>query len=225
MRLAGWQASGFSPEIVVTVDRSGQVVTEPLAGTRRLDGVADADISRFNELFSDIKETHEHAISVRLSLEEMRAVCDPRSVHVHGLMERKLRGSVQHLASTVRGRLREDQNPWHAFAALFPAVTASGIPKREAFEEICRLEPDRRGIYAGAILRVDHDGAFEAALVLRSLLGTGKRSWLQAGAGIVRGSEPERELTETSEKLASVAPWVVRRRDHGLDGRSEHELG
>lgn len=213
MRLGGWQVSGFSPEIVVTVDRHRHVVTEPLAGTRRLDGVDQVDRSRFNELYSDIKETHEHAISVRLALDEMREVCDVSSVYVHGLMERKLRGSVQHLASTVRGKLREDRNPWHAFANLFPAVTASGVPKREAFAEICRLEKVRRGLYAGAILRVNHDGALEAALVLRSLLGRGGSSWLQAGAGIVSGSRPERELTETNEKLASVAPWVVRRRE------------
>ena len=217
LRLGGWQASGFSPEVVVTVDRHGQVVTEPLAGTRRLDGVEHEDRNRFNELYSDTKETHERAISVRLSLDEMREVCEPSSVCVQGFMERKLRGSVQHLASTVCGKLRADLNAWHAFATLFPAVTASGIPKQQAFEEICRLEQTRRGLYAGAVLRVNHDGPFEAALVLRSLLGRGASSWLQAGAGIVSGSRPERELTETSEKMASVAPWVVRK--HMVEGQ------
>lgn len=211
MRLAGWQASGFSPEIVLSVDRHGYVTTEPLAGTRRLDGVAEEDLSRFNELYSDSKETHEHAISVRLSLEEMREVCDPASVAVRQFMERKERGSVQHLASTVCGELCADCNAWHAFASLFPAVTASGIPKREAFAEIRRYEKESRGLYAGAILRVSHDGALDAALVLRSLLGHEQQAWLQAGAGVVGASHPERELTETSEKLGSVAPWVVRR--------------
>src|SRR5690606_5242479 len=131
------------------------------------------------------KETHEHAISVRLSLEEMREVCEPSSVSVRQFMERKVRGSVQHLASTVCGELRSDQNAWHAFASLFPAVTASGIPKREAFLQIRRHEAASRGLYAGAILRVDHDGALDAALVLRSLLGHGQQAWLQAGAGVV----------------------------------------
>lgn len=211
MRLAGWQASGFSPEIVLSVDRHGYVTTEPLAGTRRLDGVAADDLTRFNELYSDPKETHEHAISVRLSFEEMREVCDPASVAVRQFMERKERGSVQHLASTVCGELHADCNAWHAFASLFPAVTASGIPKREAFAEIRRHEKESRGLYAGAILRVSYDGAMDAALVLRSLLGHDQKAWLQAGAGVVSASHPERELIETSEKLASVAPWVVRR--------------
>lgn len=211
LNLGGWQASGFSPEIVVSVDKHGQVITEPLAGTRRLDGLAKEDLSRFNELYSDPKETHEHAISVRLSFEEMREVCDPLSVAVRQFMERKERGSVQHLASTVCGELSASSNAWHAFASLFPAVTASGIPKRESFAEIRRHEATSRGLYAGAILRVDHDGTLDAALVLRSLLGHGQQAWLQAGAGVVSASHPERELIETSEKLGSVAPWVVER--------------
>lgn len=210
MRLGGWQASGFSPEIVLSVDKHRQVITEPLAGTRRLDGVAAEDLSRFNELYSDPKETHEHAISVRLSFEEMKEVCEPSSVAVREFMQRKERGSVQHLASTVHGELRADRNAWHAFASLFPAVTASGIPKRESFAEIRRHEVASRGLYAGAILRVDHDGSLDAALVLRSLLGQGQQAWLQAGAGVVSASHPERELIETSEKLGSVAPWVVK---------------
>ena len=210
LRLGGWQASGFSPEIVLSVDPHGLVTTEPLAGTHRLDGLADEDLSRFNELYSDPKETHEHAISVRLSVEEMHEVCEPSSVAVRQFMERKVRGSVQHLASTVCGELRADYNAWHAFVSLFPAVTASGIPKREAFAEIRRHEATSRGLYAGAVLRVDHDGTLDAALVLRSLLGHNQQAWLQAGAGVVSASHPERELTETTEKLGSVAPWVVK---------------
>lgn len=211
LQLAGWQASGFSPEIVVSVDKQGRVTTEPLAGTRRLDGVMAQDLSRFNELYRDPKETHEHAISVRLSVEEMLAVCEPASVVVQQFMERKERGSVQHLASTVCGQLNAQNNAWHAFASLFPAVTASGIPKRESFAEIRRHEKDSRGLYAGAVLRIDHDGALDAALVLRSLLGHQQAAWLQAGAGVVSASNPQRELTETTEKLSSVAPWVVKR--------------
>lgn len=110
----------------------------------------------------------------------------------------------------MRGKLGTNFNAWHAFASLFPAVTASGIPKREAFAEISRFEKNRRGLYAGAILRADSDGTLDAALVLRSLLGHQQESWLQAGAGVVKGSQPERELTETSEKFASISPWVVR---------------
>lgn len=138
LNLGGWRAAGFSPEVVLSVDPNRHVVTEPLAGTRRMDGMAEEDLSRFAQLYRDPKETHEHAISVRLSFDEIEQVCEPSSIGVRRFMERKARGSVQHLASTVTGQLRENCNAWHAFASLFPAVTASGIPKKEAFAEIRR---------------------------------------------------------------------------------------
>lgn len=210
LKLGGWEASGLSPEIVLSVDRDRMVTTEPLAGTRSRNGQADEDQARFTELCRDPKEIHEHAISVRLSVDEVGEVCEPSSIAVHQFMKRKDRGSVQHLGSTVRGKLRDDRNIWDAFSSLFPAVTASGIPKCEAFSEIRRHESGSRGLYAGAILRVDHDGAIDAALVLRSLLGNGQEAWLQAGAGVVSASDPDRELAETTEKLGSIAPWVVK---------------
>ena len=209
MKLGGWQASGFSPEIVMSLDRNRIVTTEPLAGTCRRDGFARDDFSRFSKLYSDPKETHEHAISVYLSTSEIKEVCDDSSIAIRQFMERKERGSVQHLASTICGKLKQGLNAWDAFAHIFPAVTASGIPKKAAFKEIRRSEKESRGLYAGAILHVDYHGTLDAALVLRSLLGHEGSAWLQAGAGIVSYSKPERELTETSEKLSSIAPWVV----------------
>lgn len=209
LSLPGWNATGFSPEIVLAVDEQGEVATQPLAGTRRMEGDAERDKDIFNELFKDPKETHEHAISVRLSVDEMEAVCATDSVSVRQFMSRKQRGSVQHLASRVCGQLKENCNAWHAFESLFPAVTASGIQKQAAFSEIRRRERSSRGLYAGAVLRLDHTGAMDAALVLRSILGKGDQSWLQAGAGVVLDSTPQRELTETSEKLTSISPWVV----------------
>jgi len=212
MALPGWKATGFSPEIVLSVDAEGEVATQPLAGTRRMEGDVQQDINIFNELFKDPKETHEHAISVRLSVDEMEAVCEPESVSVRQFMTRKQRGSVQHLASKVGGKLKPECNSWHAFESLFPAVTASGIQKQAAFSEIRRRELSSRGLYAGAVMRLDHTGAMDAALVLRSIIGKGDQSWLQAGAGVVLDSTPQRELTETSEKLASISPWVVEKR-------------
>lgn len=209
MNLQGWKATGFSPEIILSVDEERKVVTQPLAGTRRMEGNIEQDNSIFDELIKDPKETHEHAISVRLSVDEIEAVCEPESVSVYQFMTRKQRGSVQHLASKVVGKLKSECNSWHAFESLFPAVTASGIQKQAAFSEIRRREPSSRGLYAGAVMRLDHTGAMDAALVLRSLMGKGGKSWLQAGAGIVLDSTPQRELTETSEKLASISPWVV----------------
>ena len=93
---------------------------------------------------------------------------------------------------------------------LFPSITASGIPKAPALEAIYRLEPQRRELYSGAVLMADSGGALEAALALRSIFAEGDRAWIRAGAGIVGQSRPDREFEETCEKLASVAPFVVR---------------
>lgn len=208
LRLGGWEAAGFSPEIVVRVSADGEVATQPLAGTRAFDNSA-FDVTRRAELYRDAKEVFEHAISVRLSAAELAAVCAPGTVRVTDFMSVKERGSVQHLASDVVGRLADGRTPWDAFAALFPAVTASGIPKAEACDMIRRTEPGERGLYSGAVQTVDSDGAIDAALVLRSVFRRDSRTWLRAGAGIVAQSTPERELEETVEKLRSVSRFLV----------------
>ncbi|MFZ6764986.1 salicylate synthase [Pseudoroseomonas sp. WGS1072] len=206
---SGFGAAGFSPETVVEVDAAGCVSTQPLAGTRALgaDEGRNAELTR--ELLRDPKEVAEHAVSVKLAFEELEPICAEGSVAVSEFMAVARRGSVQHLASRLGGRLRQGRSAWHAFQALFPAVTASGIPKQKAIEAIARHEDAPRGLYSGCVLVADQDGALDAALVLRALYRDGERCWLQAGAGIVGLSTPERELEETCEKLTSVARNLV----------------
>ncbi|GAA5061149.1 salicylate synthetase [Thermocatellispora tengchongensis] len=206
--LDGFRATGFSPEVLAAVDASGSVTTQPLAGTRAFGRGERADSATRHELETDPKEIFEHAVSVRASQDELYGVCSPDTVRVTGFMTVKERGSVQHLGSSVSGELAPGRTCWDALDALFPGVTASGIPKREAMEAIARLE-EPRGLYAGAVLAVAHDGSMDAALVLRALYSEGGRAWLRAGAGIVTGSTPEREFEETCEKLSSIAPYVV----------------
>jgi salicylate synthetase len=209
LRLGGWETAGFSPEIVARVTATGDVITQPLAGTRAFEGKAAIDLARRNELYRDAKEVFEHAISVRLAVAELAGVCEPGSVCVEDFMSVKERGSVQHLASEIIGRLARTVTPWDALAALFPAVTASGIPKAAACDLIHEVEPGSRGLYSGAVLTVDSDGTIDAALVLRSVFRKDGRTWLRAGAGIVAQSDPERELEETCEKLRSVSRFLV----------------
>ncbi|MEU0052731.1 salicylate synthase [Streptomyces sp. NPDC006309] len=207
--LGGWRAMGFSPETVVEVDAGGAVSTQPLAGTRA-HGLGDEQDARLRgELVEDAKEIYEHAISVKLGYEELRTVCDPGSVVVSDYMTVKPRGSVQHLGSRVVGQLAPEKSAWDALEALFPAITASGVPKEAAYERIARLEPGPRGLYSGAVLTASSDGSMDAALVLRALYEQDGRAWLRAGAGIVADSQPARELEETREKLSSVAPHVI----------------
>lgn len=203
------RAAGFSPEIVVQVDERGWVTTQPLAGTRELTAHTDHNETLRSELLGDTKEIFEHAISVKVAWDELAELCEPDSVVVNDFMTIKERGSVQHLASSVSGQLPGHVGPWRAFGALFPAVTASGVPKRAAYRAIHRHEPESRGLYSGAVLTVDQSGALDAALVLRTIFQRDGRTWLRAGAGIVEQSRPEREFEETCEKLRSVALHVV----------------
>lgn len=207
--LGGWRAAGFSPETVVEVEAgTRRVSTQPLAGTRALTAEPDETARLREDLLNDPKEIHEHALSVRLAVEELTQVCHPGTVAVEEFMTVRERGSVQHLASRVAGRLADGHGPWHALATLFPAITATGCPKPEALRAISRYENEPRGLYAGAVLTADADGCLDAALVLRTVFQRDGRSWLRAGAGIMGQSTPEREWEETCEKLRSVAPHL-----------------
>jgi len=153
-------------------------------------------------------------VSVKLAFEELTQVCASDSVQIGEFMQVCRRGTVQHLGSRVCGQLDTGKTAWDAFQSLFPAVTATGIPKREAIEAIGHHEPVGRGLYSGCVMIADSDGALDAALVLRSMYQDGERTWLHAGAGIVAMSTPERELEETCEKLTSVSRFLVSAGSH-----------
>ncbi|MBF6187119.1 MULTISPECIES: nocobactin biosynthesis salicylate synthase NbtS [Nocardia] len=211
LRLGGLESAGFSPELVASVDEDRVVTTEPLAGTRAFGRGHEVDMAARADLVSDPKEIVEHAISVQTSFAEISAVADPGTPAVSDFMAVRERGSVQHLASTVRGRLAADRSSWDALEVLFPSVTASGIPKREGVDSVFRLDGAPRGLYSGAVVTVSPTtGALEATLVLRAVYQTAEGAWLRAGAGVVGQSRPEREFEETCEKLGSIAPYVVK---------------
>jgi len=209
LRLDDMEAAGFSPETVAVADGDGRVTTQPLAGTRALGRGAETDRALGIELATDPKEVYEHAISMRSSWLELGSVCAPGTVRVDEPMELRFRGTVQHLGSLVSGQLADGRSPLDALAAVFPAVTASGLPKAAACACVSRIEPVARGLYAGSVLRLGSDGTLDATLVLRSVYQSSGNAWLQAGAGIVGVSRPEREYEETCEKLASVAGHIV----------------
>ena len=205
LSIDGLTATGFSPETVVEVDANGWVSTLPLAGTRSCGCDGEEQKKLKEELINDTKEIAEHAVSVKLAFEEMSCACEPETIAVSDFMSIANRGTVQHIASKLRGKLKAGYNSWHAFNSLFPAVTASGIPKSESIEAIGRLEPVPRNLYSGCVMTVDSDGAMDAALVLRTIYQKDKTAWLHAGAGIVKMSKPIRELEETREKLSSFS--------------------
>jgi salicylate synthetase len=212
LRLGGFRALGYSPEVVAAVHDDGAVVTEPLAGTRALGRGAARDRQARDELESDSKEIVEHAMSVRSSLREITEVAEPGSAAVIDFMTVRERGSVQHLGSTVTGRLDASKDRMDALEALFPAVTASGIPKAASVDAILRLDESPRELYSGAVVTFSADGGLDAALTLRTAYERDGRTWLRAGAGIIAASDPDREFEETCEKLATLAPHLVARR-------------
>ncbi len=211
LRVAGVRAVGHSPELVAAVHANGVVVTEPLAGTRALGRGQLLDRQARNELQSDPKEIVEHAISVRGALREISEVASEGSAVVTDFMTVRERGSVQHLGSTVSARLHPSKDRMDALEALFPAVTASGIPKAAGIDAILRLDETPRGLYSGAVAVFSADGGLDAALTLRTAYEQNGQSWLRAGAGVMAASQPEREFEETCEKLATLAPYLVAR--------------
>ncbi len=203
-----FSAYGFSPETVVEADGTGWVNSQPLAGTRALTHDKAQDQKLRADLLSDPKEIAEHAVSTKLALEELAPICQAETLCVSEFMAIRERGSVQHLASRVKGLLQIGKNRWDAFIALFPAVTASGIPKKPSLQAISHFEREPRQLYSGCVMLLDSSGKLDAALILRSLYQHKEHCWLQAGAGLVRDSKPEREWQETCEKLEGIIKYV-----------------
>ena len=155
-------------------------MTEPLAGTRALGRDAARDRQARDDLEASSKEIVEHAISVRTSLEEITEIAEPGTAAVTNFMTVRERGSVQHLGSTINARLNPSSDRMDALEALFPAVTASGIPKAAGIEAILRLDEAPRGLYSGAVVMVSAEGGLDAALTLRAAYERGGKTWLRA---------------------------------------------
>lgn len=212
LQLGGIRALGYSPELVAAVRPDGVVITEPLAGTRAFGRGSTVDRQARDDLESSCKEIAEHAISVRTSLREITEIAAPGTAAVTDFMAVRERGSVQHLGSTVSARLDSSSDRMGALEALFPAVTASGIPKAAGVDAVLRLDEGPRGLYSGAVVVFSADGGLDAALTLRAVYECNGRTWLRAGAGIIEASEPEREFEETCEKLGTLTPYLIERR-------------
>jgi len=190
---------GTSPEKLVQVE-GRRVETRPLAGTRRrgADPAEDANLER--ELLSDLKERAEHVMLVDLGRNDVGRVAQPGTVSVDRLMEVERYSHVMHISSTVSGQLRDGCTSLDALRAAFPAGTVSGAPKIRAMEVIAELEPDQRGVYAGALGYVSFGGNLDMAITLRTVVVADGVAYVQAGAGVVADSRPEREFEETLEK-------------------------
>jgi anthranilate synthase component 1 len=203
LKLGDTAIVGSSPEMLLKVqDRNA--FYRPIAGTRPRSQDSTQDDRLAAELASDPKERAEHIMLVDLGRNDLGRVCEYGSVSVERLEFVERYSHVMHLVSSLRGRLKPQVNCFQALAACFPGGTVSGAPKVRAMEIIDELEPTRRGIYAGAILYLDFSGNLDSCIAIRTMVVKKGMAHVQAGAGLVADSVPEREYRETINKARAL---------------------
>jgi anthranilate synthase component 1 len=203
LKLDGITVIGSSPEMLVRVT-ANSVETFPIAGTRPVVNNETKNDKLAKELLSDGKEVAEHTMLVDLARNDLGRVCRYGTVKVSELMSVKKFSHVQHIVSHVKGCLAEGLTSYDALRAVFPAGTVSGAPKVRAMEIIDELEPHPRGLYAGAIGYFSANGSCDFAITIRSVIINKRKASIQAGAGIVIDSVPEREWKETQDKAQGI---------------------
>jgi anthranilate synthase component 1 len=198
-----FQVVGASPEILVRHER-GTVTVRPIAGTRPRGATREKDLALEQELLADPKERAEHVMLVDLGRNDVGRVAAAGSVQLTERMSIERYSHVMHIVSNVEGRLRGGLDSLDVLRAAFPAGTVSGAPKVRAMEIIDELEPDKRGLYAGAVGYLGFNGDMDLAIAIRTALVKEGRMHVQAGAGIVADSVPESEWQETRAKASAV---------------------
>lgn len=193
------QIVGSSPEILVRLEDE-LVTVRPIAGTRPRGATEEEDLALEAELLADPKERAEHVMLIDLGRNDVGRVAVTGSVNLEEEMVVERYSHVMHIVSQVTGRLREGLSAMDVLRAAFPAGTVTGAPKVRAMEIIRELEPVSRGVYAGAVGYLSWTGNLDTAIAIRTAVIQDGRLHVQAGAGIVADSDPEREWDETMNK-------------------------
>ena len=209
LALEGIEIVGSSPELLVRVS-NGRITLRPIAGTRPR-GKTVADDERLSaELLADEKERAEHVMLVDLGRNDVGRVAKYGTVKVTELMRVEKYSHVLHIVSQVEGELNDGMSALDVFRATFPAGTMTGAPKIRAMEIIDELEPVARGPYAGAIGYISAGGArMDLAITIRTCVIANGNASVQAGAGIVADSVPEREWEETRSKAQALLSAIA----------------
>jgi anthranilate synthase component 1 len=200
---ADFSLVGSSPEMHVRLT-GDTLEIRPIAGTRPRGHTPAQDEANAGQLLADPKERAEHIMLVDLARNDVGRVAESGSVRVTEFMQIERYSHVMHIVSNVVGRLRKDCTVFDAVRATFPAGTVSGAPKIRAMQIISELEQTRRGCYAGAIGYFGFDGNFDSCIALRSVVLKKQHAYVQAGAGIVADSDPQREYEETVNKARAM---------------------
>src|SRR5439155_11314953 len=202
-RLGDETIIGASPEMLVRC-HDQQLDYRPIAGTRKRGATEAEDLMLGEEMRNDEKEVAEHTMLVDLGRNDLGRVSDYGSVQVEELMTIERYSHVQHLVTSLRSRLHDDLDRFDALASCFPAGTVTGAPKIRAMQIIRELEPSRRGVYAGAVLYMDYAESLDSCIAIRTIVLRQGIAKVQAGAGIVADSIPEREYEECINKARAM---------------------
>lgn len=197
------EIAGASPETLVRLE-NGILHTFPLAGTRPRGKSDEEDLRLERELLADPKELAEHNMLVDLGRNDLGRVSRFGSVRVERLRDIERYSHVMHIASNVRGELREDCDALDAIAAVLPAGTLSGAPKIRACQLIGEMEGVKRGVYGGAIGYLDFTGNMDVCIGIRLAFAQDGRVFVRAGAGIVADSVPDNEYQECLNKAGAT---------------------
>jgi anthranilate synthase component 1 len=203
LQMDGVSVIGASPEMLVKSSRT-QLEYRPIAGTRRRGSTPAEDAELAEEMRRDEKEVAEHLMLVDLGRNDLGRVAEYGSVKVDGLMSVEKYSHVQHLVSYLSAKLRAGFDRFDALASCFPAGTVSGAPKVRAIEIIRDIEPDHRGVYAGAVGYFDYAGNMDTCIAIRTMVLKDGVAHVQAGAGIVADSVPASEYEETVNKARGL---------------------
>jgi anthranilate synthase component 1 len=199
LRLPDRVVAGASPETLVRLEE-GQAHVRPIAGTRHRGRNEAEDRAIEQELLADPKERAEHVMLVDLGRNDVGRISKAGSVQVTDRMIIERYSHVMHIVSNVVGELEPGRDALDVLRATFPAGTLSGAPKVRAMQIIDELEPERRGVYGGAVGYIGFDGNMDVAIAIRTIVARNGQMWLQAGAGIVEASDPDKEYEETVNK-------------------------
>ncbi|MDP4182850.1 MAG: anthranilate synthase component I [Bacillota bacterium] len=203
LKFSDYRLIGSSPEMLVRVE-NGYAETCPIAGTRKRGETKEQDEALEKDLLSDHKELAEHTMLVDLGRNDIGKVSKYGTVKVKDLMHIEIYSHVMHIVTNVVGELSDDKTPFDALMSVLPAGTVSGAPKVRAMEIIDELENVKRGPYAGAIGYLSFNGNLDSCITIRTMVLKDKKAYIQAGAGIVADSEPEKEYEETINKAKAL---------------------
>lgn len=215
LQLGELQIVGSSPEVMVRREED-QVELRPIAGTRKRGLSEVEDLNMENELLHDEKERAEHIMLVDLGRNDLGRISRIGCVKVNQLMSVERYSHVMHLVSNVSGSLKPGMDSFDVMKACFPAGTVSGAPKIRAMEIIEELEPEQRGPYAGAVGYFGYSGNMDTCINIRSITITGRKAYIQVGAGIVADSDPGLEYKETINKGKAMLA-AIEKAETGLD--------